>query len=429
MKLLTSAAVAASVAVVLLSSGCASVTGGAAQSVSIHTRDQAGKEVAGASCELTNNKGRWVVTTPGSATIIRSNDDMQVLCNKAGHETGRGSVVSATKAAMFGNIILGGGVGAFIDHSSGAAYEYPSYIRILMGGTVRIEPDANTQSAEEVQAAFAAASGSASAQAAAPAATPTASAEERLRELKRLHDAGLITKDVYLEQQRKIFESAPAAPAPAPQQVAAIAPQERPAQAEDAAQPRVGHMWKYSVRDQKYRSEHRFTARVTAMNGSTVDELISFEGKPGFAAVSDTRQFRFATRALDDRHIVELSPYFMVGHASATPQILDLPADYPVGVAGGKFSLRLEGVTHEDIGLRFGNFKTVRIDISGERSGRDSGAMMGALWNPHYVSRFRYTAWYAPRLARYVKARHQQWNPNGLLTGDEVVELLEHRSE
>ncbi|MEY5028041.1 MAG: hypothetical protein RLZ63_356 [Pseudomonadota bacterium] len=34
---------------------------------------------------------------------------------------------------MFGNIILGGGIGAIIDHNNGSAYEYPSLIKIFMG--------------------------------------------------------------------------------------------------------------------------------------------------------------------------------------------------------------------------------------------------------------------------------------------------------
>src|ERR1039457_2341283 len=120
------------VCVPLIFAGCASITGTTNQSVSVQTREQAGKEVIGAACELTNNKGKWFVTTPGSIGITRSNDDLQVLCNKVGYEPGRAAIVSATKGAMFGNIILGGGIGAIIDHNTGAAYEYPSFFQIVM---------------------------------------------------------------------------------------------------------------------------------------------------------------------------------------------------------------------------------------------------------------------------------------------------------
>lgn len=129
-----------------LTSGCASITGTPNQSVSVQTREQSGGEVRTANCELTNNKGKWFVTTPGSVMITRSNDDMQVLCNKTGFESGRGSVVSEVKASMFGNIIFGGGIGAIIDHSSGAAYEYPTFIQVLMGAKIE-SPKAQDQPA------------------------------------------------------------------------------------------------------------------------------------------------------------------------------------------------------------------------------------------------------------------------------------------
>lgn len=123
-----------------LTSGCASITGTPNQSVSVQTREQSGGEVTGAACELTNNKGKWFVTTPGSVMIHRSNDDMQVLCTKAGVGPGRASVVSETKGSMFGNILFGGAIGALIDHDNGSAYEYPTFIQILMGAFSKIEP-------------------------------------------------------------------------------------------------------------------------------------------------------------------------------------------------------------------------------------------------------------------------------------------------
>jgi len=34
---------------------------------------------------------------------------------------------------MFGNIILGGGIGAIVDHSNGSAYNYPEWMRLVFG--------------------------------------------------------------------------------------------------------------------------------------------------------------------------------------------------------------------------------------------------------------------------------------------------------
>lgn len=122
----------------LFLTGCASITGTNNQSVSVQTREQAGAEVAGASCELTNNKGKWFVTTPGSVSINRSNDDLQILCKKEKLDNGRAAVVSDTKGSMFGNLLFGGGIGAIVDHKTGAAYEYPTVIEILMGSFTKI---------------------------------------------------------------------------------------------------------------------------------------------------------------------------------------------------------------------------------------------------------------------------------------------------
>ena len=119
-------------------SGCASITGSSTQNISVQTRQPDGKEVAEAKCELINKRGTYFVTTPGTITISRSNDDLQVTCRKDGHENGRAGVVSNTKGSMFGNIILGGGIGAIIDHNNGSAYEYPSFVQVVMGAFTNI---------------------------------------------------------------------------------------------------------------------------------------------------------------------------------------------------------------------------------------------------------------------------------------------------
>ena len=198
---------------VVLTTGCASMTGTNNQSVSIQTLDQGGKELPGAACELGNNKGKWFITTPGSTTITRSNDDMQVVCKKERYEPGRASVVSATKGSMFGNIILGGGIGAIVDHNTGAAYEYPAFFQVLMGKTTRVEPpkDGEPQAAAVPPANAPTGPGGPQAPAVslqAPVDTKL-TAEDRLKELKRLHAAGLIDTNVYLEQQRKILDGTP----------------------------------------------------------------------------------------------------------------------------------------------------------------------------------------------------------------------------
>ena len=85
--------VVCALALPFIATGCASITGTPNQSVSLQTREQTGVEVIGASCELTNDVGKWYVTTPGSVGIHRSNKDLQVSCTKSGFESGRAAVV------------------------------------------------------------------------------------------------------------------------------------------------------------------------------------------------------------------------------------------------------------------------------------------------------------------------------------------------
>ncbi len=114
--------------------GCATVSGsGTSQPISVQTFQSDGGELDGARCDMTNDEGTWFVITPGSTTVRKSNKDLQVVCRKTGVDVGTASVVSRTKGNMWGNIILGGGIGAVIDHNNGAAYEYPGLIKIYMG--------------------------------------------------------------------------------------------------------------------------------------------------------------------------------------------------------------------------------------------------------------------------------------------------------
>ena len=122
----TFAAVAA-----LASTGCASIVGGTSQVVSVET-NAAGRSAPGARCALSNPKGEYFVTTPGTVTINRAYDDLIVRCTLAGHDPGSTSVKSTTKAMAFGNLIFGGVVGGAVDIASGAAYEYPVMITVEM---------------------------------------------------------------------------------------------------------------------------------------------------------------------------------------------------------------------------------------------------------------------------------------------------------
>ncbi len=112
--------------------GCATITGGTSQKVAIETRKDTAA-VPGASCRLSNGKGTWYLTTPGTIEIHRAYAALEIQCHKDGEENGSATIPSKTKGMAFGNAVFGGVIGAGIDMANGAAYEYPDEITVYIG--------------------------------------------------------------------------------------------------------------------------------------------------------------------------------------------------------------------------------------------------------------------------------------------------------
>lgn len=96
-------------------------------------------------CTLTNAKGTWFVTSPGTVSIHRAYDDLSDVCKKEGEEPGAMTIKSSTKGMAYGNILAGGIIGAAVDMGTGAAYDYPSLITVSMGLTTIISPPTPVQ--------------------------------------------------------------------------------------------------------------------------------------------------------------------------------------------------------------------------------------------------------------------------------------------
>jgi hypothetical protein len=73
--------------------------------------------------------------TPGVVYVQRTHDDITVSRTKEGYQTGSFLNKSGLEAATFGNIILGGLVGVFIDAASGASNKYDEKVRIVLAET------------------------------------------------------------------------------------------------------------------------------------------------------------------------------------------------------------------------------------------------------------------------------------------------------
>ena len=117
----------------IVSSGCASLTKEDYQRMQIETYSKDNKFVAGAKCRAMNERGDWVTFSSGTFTVRRSAHNLTVSCEKEGEATGYATVISRVNDGMIGNFLYGGGAGAVLDHHNGNAYSYPDWIRVMMG--------------------------------------------------------------------------------------------------------------------------------------------------------------------------------------------------------------------------------------------------------------------------------------------------------
>lgn len=118
------------IATLSLLTGCASIAGERMQPITVKTVHD-NVEIAGVGCTLTNDAGSWFVTTPGSISVHKSTGDMAVDCKKdafAGNQT----LVSKSNGAVWGNVLIGGGIGYIVDRNTGAGFDYPASATIML---------------------------------------------------------------------------------------------------------------------------------------------------------------------------------------------------------------------------------------------------------------------------------------------------------
>lgn len=112
----------------LSAAGCATIIEGTDQPVGLITTPP------GATCNLTR-EGKviaQIAPTPGQVVIEKSKNDILIECTKEGYQRAQVIAKSTFTGTTFGNILLGGVVGAVVDASSGANNEYPESINIQM---------------------------------------------------------------------------------------------------------------------------------------------------------------------------------------------------------------------------------------------------------------------------------------------------------
>ena len=112
--------------------GCATLTDTDEEQILVQTI-QDNREIAGVGCILENNMGRWFVVSPGYVTVRKSPGDLTVNCKKEGAGVANATVYSkANTTTLIGNVVITAGIGYLIDRRSGAGFDYPKTLPILM---------------------------------------------------------------------------------------------------------------------------------------------------------------------------------------------------------------------------------------------------------------------------------------------------------
>lgn len=120
-------------AAALLAGGCASVVNDSTHALRVETLTAAGERVEGADCQLVNDHGVARLRSGEATAVRRSASDLDIRCTHPQQPEARGRAISRANAGMYGNILIGGGIGALVDHHKGTAYSYPTWVQLIFG--------------------------------------------------------------------------------------------------------------------------------------------------------------------------------------------------------------------------------------------------------------------------------------------------------
>ena len=116
--------------------GCASVMNDTTHPMRVETKNPGGELMSGAECKLTNDYGTVSGKSGDTVQVRRSSKDLDITCVHPANPEATARAISRVNGGMFGNIILGGGIGAIVDHNRGTAYTYPTWVQLVFGKTL-----------------------------------------------------------------------------------------------------------------------------------------------------------------------------------------------------------------------------------------------------------------------------------------------------
>ncbi|SHH13465.1 hypothetical protein SAMN05428948_2957 [Massilia sp. CF038] len=124
-------------AAALVLGGCASLGDSPEQALMVRAV-QDNREIGNVGCVLTNDAGRWFVTAPGHVSIRKSAGNLFVDCKKGNASVGQERFASRpNNMATIGNAVTTAGLGYLYDKRTGAGFEYPETLTVLMVPTGR----------------------------------------------------------------------------------------------------------------------------------------------------------------------------------------------------------------------------------------------------------------------------------------------------
>ncbi len=112
-------------------SGCAAIFDGTSQDIAVNTNP------GGATCRLERQGSSiaTIPTTPGTATVRKTKEDILVRCTKDGYQeatfVNHSGVAGATVADILGGVLTGG-VAWAVDSGTGADNKYDSPVNLTM---------------------------------------------------------------------------------------------------------------------------------------------------------------------------------------------------------------------------------------------------------------------------------------------------------
>jgi len=103
-------------------SSCASILTGTSQDISVATPDCVNSQ-----CTLSNSEGSWrIEEVPGTVTVAKDSTALVIECGikDSDAESSISTIKSDYEGLVWGNILIGGLIGLFIDMGTGAINKY-----------------------------------------------------------------------------------------------------------------------------------------------------------------------------------------------------------------------------------------------------------------------------------------------------------------